>query len=68
MSLLGAIGSIEDRHDDMFVFWLGTETEVLSRSNDKDIDGQQLVDLRRMLATPGYDAVAVQLEAEGKEA
>ena len=51
MSLLGAIGSIEDRHDDMFVFRLGTETEVLRRSNDKDIDGQQLVDLRRMLAT-----------------
>ena len=36
--------------------------------NDKDIDGQQLVDLRRMLATAGYDDVAAQLEAEGKEA
>ena len=50
------------------VFRLGTETEVLRRSNDKDIDGQQLVDLRRMLATAGYDAIAAQFEAEGKEA
>ncbi len=38
------------------------------RSDDKDIDGQQLVDLRRMLAQAGYDAVATELEAEGKEA
>ena len=52
----------------MFVFRIGEETEVLERSNDKDIDGQQLVDLRRMLAHAGYDAVAAELEAEGKEA
>ena len=68
MSLLGAIGSIEEPHDDMFKFRLGTQTEVLRRSNDKDIDGQQLVDLRRMLANAGYDEVAAKLEAEGKEA
>jgi hypothetical protein len=68
MSLLGAIGSIEQRHDDMFVSRIGDETEVLRRSDDKDIDGQQLVDLRRMLATAGYDTIAAELEAEGKEA
>lgn len=68
MSLLGAIGSIEERHDDMFVFRIGPDTEVLKRSDGKDIDGQQLVDLRRMLAQAGYDAVATELEAEGKEA
>ena len=68
MSLLEAIGSIEQPHEDMFQFRIGTETEVLRRSNDKDIDGQQLVDLRRMLANAGYDEVAATLEAEGKEA
>ena len=67
MSLLEAIGSVEQRHDDMFVFRIGEQTEVLRRSSDKDIDGQQLVDLRRMLASAGYDAVAADLEDKGKE-
>jgi hypothetical protein len=68
MSLLEAIGSIEQQHDDMFVFRLGQETEVLRRPSDKDIDGQQLVDLRRILTNAGYDTVAADLEAKGKEA
>ncbi len=42
MSLLEAIGSIEQQHDDMFLFRLGQETEVLRRPSTKDIDGQQL--------------------------
>lgn len=67
VSLLEAIGSIEDRHDDMFVFRLGQESEVLRRPSDKDIDGQQLVDLRRILATAGYDAVAADIAGKGKE-
>jgi hypothetical protein len=67
MSMLGEIGSVEEQHDDMFVFRIGSETEVLSRSSDKDIDGQQLVDLRRMLTNAGYDALAAELEAKGKE-
>ena len=67
MSLLEAIGSVEQRHDDMFVFRIGEQTEVLRRSSDKDIDGQQLVDLRRMLARAGYDTVAADLEDKGKE-
>lgn len=67
MSLLEAIGSVEQRHDDMFVFRIGEQTEVLRRSSDKDIDGQQLVDLRRMLASAGYDTVAAELEDKGKE-
>ena len=67
VSLLGAIGSIEQQHDDMFLFRIGQETQVLRRTNDKDIDGQQLVDLRRMLASAGYDTVAADLEEKGKE-
>jgi hypothetical protein len=67
VSLLGAIGSIEEQHDDMFRFRLGEETEVLRRPSDKDIDGQQLVDLRRILASAGYDTVAAELRDKGKE-
>jgi hypothetical protein len=67
VSLLQAVGSIEQRHDDMFLFRLGDETEVLRRPPDKDIDGQQLVDLRRLLTNAGYDAVAADLGRKGKE-
>src|ERR1700751_3605088 len=67
VSLLEAVGTIEQQHDDMFVFRIGQETEVLRRPSGKDIDGQQLVDLRRILTTAGYDAVAAELEDEGKE-
>ena len=68
VSLLEAIGSIEQRHDDMFVFRIGQETEVLRPPSEKDIDGQQLVDLRRILTSAGYDTVAADLEDKGKEA
>jgi hypothetical protein len=67
VSLLGAIGSIEEQHDDMFLFRIGQETEVLRRPSDKDIDGQQLVDLRRILTSAGYDTVAEELKDKGKE-
>ena len=67
MSLLEAVGSIEEQHDDMFLFRIGQETEVLRRPSDKDIDGQQLVDLRRILTSAGYDTMAADLEDRGKE-
>ena len=68
VSLLEAIGSIEQRHDDMVLFRVGQETEVFRRPHDKDIDGQQLVDLRRILTSAGYDVMAADLEDKGKEA
>jgi hypothetical protein len=67
VSLLEAIGSIEQRHDDMFLFRIGDETEVLRRPSGKDIDGQQLVDLRRILTSAGYASMAADLEDKGKE-
>jgi hypothetical protein len=67
VSLLGEIGSIEEQHDDMFLFRIGQETQVFRRSSDKDIDGQQLVDLRRVLTSAGYDTMAEELEDKGKE-
>jgi hypothetical protein len=67
VSLLAAVGSIEQQHDDMFRFRIGQETEVLRRPHGKDIDGQQLVDLRRLLTSAGYATVAADLEDKGKE-
>ena len=67
ISLLETVGSVEERHDDMFVFRIGDEREVLRRPKAKDMDTQQLVDLRRMLTSAGYDTVVADLEAKGKE-
>ena len=67
VSLLEEVGSIEQQHDDMFLFRVGQETEVLRRPSDKDIDGQQLVDLRRILTSAGYDTVAAELEDKSNE-
>ena len=67
VSLLEAIGSIEQQHGDMFLLRIGQETEVLRRPSDKDIDGQQLVDLRRLLTSAGYAAMATDLKDKGKE-
>jgi hypothetical protein len=68
LSLLEALGSVEQRPDGKYVVRIGAETEVLTRSKDKDIDVQEIVDLRRMLSSAGYGAVAEALESKGKEA
>jgi hypothetical protein len=67
LSLLEAVGSVEQRPDGKYLVHVGEETEVLTRPKDKDIDVQLVVDLRRMLTTAGYRAVAEQLDAKGKE-
>lgn len=67
VSLLEAVGSIEDRHDDMFRFRIGSEAQVVSVPKSKDVDIQQLADLRRLLSDAGYDRVATELTARGKE-
>jgi hypothetical protein len=54
VSLLEAVGEVEVRHDGKYVLTLGTETETLERPRDKDLDPQQVVDLRRMLSNAGY--------------
>lgn len=58
LSLLEAVGTVEKQHDGKYVVRLGTETEVFARPKHKDIDVQQVVDLRRMLAGAGYEALA----------
>jgi hypothetical protein len=67
LSLLEAVGSVEQRPDGKYLVHVGGETEVLTRPKDKDIDVQQVVDLRRMLTTAGYGVLVEDLEAKGKE-
>jgi hypothetical protein len=67
LSLLEAVGSVDRSHDGKYVVKVGTANEVLHRPKHKDIDVQQVVDLRKMLASAGYDVLVEQLEADGKE-
>jgi hypothetical protein len=67
LSLLEAVGSVEKHHDGKYMVAVGTETEVLTPPKHKDIDIQQVVDLRRMLTSAGYRAVVNELETKGKE-
>ena len=67
LSLLEAVGSVEERPDGKYLVHLGAETEVFARPKHKDVDVQQLVDLRRMLSGAGYSTVVEELESKGKD-
>lgn len=65
LSLLEAVGTVEQQHDGKYFVRIGGETEVLARPNHKDIDIQQVVDLRRMLTAAGYSELGEELQAKG---
>jgi len=67
LSLLEAVGTVEERHDGKFHVRIGAETEVFTRPRRKDIDVQQIIDLRRMLTNAGYGDLVKEMEAKGKE-
>lgn len=55
LSLMEAVGDVEERHDGRFKVTIGAETEVLDHPRDKDLGTEMVVDLRRMLANAGFD-------------
>jgi len=67
LSLLEAAGSVELRHSGKYLVQIGGHNVVLTRPKGKDIDVQQVVDLRRMLTDAGYGVLVEELEAKGKE-
>jgi hypothetical protein len=56
LSLLEAVGTVEEEHNGKVKVTLGPETEVFRRPRGKDIDTQMVVDLRRMLGAAGFAA------------
>jgi hypothetical protein len=58
VSLLEAIGSVEDHRDGTVVVTVGSATEYFERPPHKDIDAETVADLRRMLNEAGYGAEA----------
>jgi len=55
-SLLEVVGSVVQTDDDKFHVQIGEEEQVFVRPRHKDLDTQQIVDLRRMLTNAGYAA------------
>jgi hypothetical protein len=53
LSLLEAVGTVQEKHDGKFLVTVGPETETLRRPHGKDVDEQAIVDLRRMLREAG---------------
>ncbi len=66
-SLLSVVGTIDEHRDGKFEVRVGTEVQFLERPRGKDIDVQQVVDLRRMLTSAGYLEVVRGFESQGRE-
>jgi hypothetical protein len=67
LSLLNAVGTVEETVEGKFHFIVGGEDHVFTRPRNKDIDVQTVVDLRHILSAAGYGAVAKNVTNEGKE-
>ena len=67
VSLLSAIGEVEELREGGVRVTLGGGEQVFSRPRHKDIDVQQVVDLRRILSAAGFAPVAREAMGNGKE-
>jgi hypothetical protein len=65
LSLLEAVGSVEETPHGRYIVRLGTETESFEPPKHKDIDAQQVVDLRRMLKNAGFGPDEGHTESKG---
>jgi hypothetical protein len=54
LSLLEAVATVKEASNGRYLVTLGTETETFEAPKHKDVDAQQIVDLRRMLKNAGY--------------
>lgn len=54
VSLLRQVGEVTERHDGKLEVNAGGETIVLTRPRGKDLDAQQVIDIRELLETAGY--------------
>jgi hypothetical protein len=54
LSLLEAVATVEETPHGKYLVTLGDETETFERPRHKDIEPQQVVDLRRMLTNAGF--------------
>jgi hypothetical protein len=67
LSLLQEVGSVHQTHDGKFVVTLGGVTETFERPKHKDIEAQQVVDLRRLFYNAGYEPTSDGARETGQE-
>lgn len=67
VSLLEVVATVEEHRDGKLRVQLGTEVEFFEHPKHKDVDTQQVVDLRRMLTGAGYATLVEELKAKGVE-
>lgn len=53
LSLMAALGEVEEKHDGKYSLTLGSATEILERPRHKDVTAEEVLDLRRMLTNAG---------------
>jgi hypothetical protein len=54
LSLLGAVGSVDEHHDGTVTARVGAHAAYLDPPADKDIGSQMVADLRQLLTRAGY--------------
>ncbi len=54
LSLLNAVGSVDETNKGHLLVSMGGETETFDPGRHKDIDAEQLANLRRLLKKAGY--------------
>ncbi len=54
LSLLEAIGSVAEHRAGKVAVTVGAQTEFFETARQKDLDAQEVVDLRRLLSSAGY--------------
>ena len=52
--LLNAVGTVQETHKGHLLVTIGDETETFDPARHKDIDAEQLTNLRRFLRKAGY--------------
>ena len=60
VSLLEAIGSVEEHRDGKVAVTVGAQTRFFDIPSHKDIETDTVVDLRHMLSAAGYEPAAEQ--------
>jgi hypothetical protein len=60
LSLMNAVGEVEERHDGKFTFNVDGESLTLERPDHKDLDTQAVIDLRKLLANVNIDTSSAE--------
>ena len=60
-SLLQAVGTVEERKDGKLVITVGVEKKSFVHNRHKDLEADQVVQLRKMLGDAGYEVEIAEI-------